>query len=503
MLVGSLVAATLVVAVPAAAVVEPAKKAPPPTDDGFPLEDYLRNVLQGKLFVGGAPASIVGARTKDKATIVAGKAHFQPQLALRRAGRDDGKGHFLVLKSRSYGSALAYVIKLNRGLVRFFQIAFPKAIGGTKFPPAYASLRYGFEVAPDATAPTFAKIGVASAPHPDKALARKGVSLVTLKKGYTPGNYLVRVTTEADCCFTATGGPHPLKRLYDAYETANDVAGWVKLAMGPGEVVLEELVDAAIGKLIDAAADGNVAAQQALTTRALKEQYVVKRVENIVKAAFTKTESVVKLTVPTKVPDVRSMTQRDALATTTAYFLRTKWVYEPTRTAELVGRVKSQSTKPGQKVRVGTRLTLRLYTPAPLPPPTTTTPPPAATVPFAAPKVVDRIQSLGFLYEPFNVVACDPRVAGACDPRNANSQLRQAARAFCQRRGTTAAPSGANAGMRIGGQAAPYRGESPASPGTTRTTTPPERWVIVAGQFAGLVGYTAAANVFASINCVR
>lgn len=299
------------------------------------------------------------------------------------------------------------------------------------------------------------------------------------------------------------GGPHPLKRLYDSYETANGIAGWVKLAMGPGEVVLEELVDAAIGKLIDAAADGNVAAQRALTTRALKEQYVVKRVENVVKAAFTKTESVVKLTVPTKVPDVRNMTQKDALATMAAYFLRTLWVYEPTRTPELVGRVKSQSTKSGQKVRVGTRLTLRLYTPAPLPPTTTTTPPPSTTVPFAAPKVVDRIKSLGFQYEPFNVVACDTRVAGACDPRNANSQLRQAARAFCQRRGTIAAPSGANAGMRIGGQAAPYRGESPTSPGTTRSTTPLERWVIVAGQFAGLVGYTTTANVFATINCVR
>jgi hypothetical protein len=27
--------------------------------------------------------------------------------------------------------------------------------------------------------------------------------------------------------------------------------------------------------------------------------------------------------------------------------------------------------------------------------------------------------------------------------------------------------------------------------------------VIVSGQFAGLVGYTATANVFATINCVR
>lgn len=170
MLVGSLVAATLVVAVPAAAVAEPAGAPAPPTDDGFPLEDYLRNVLKGKLFVGGAPASVVGARTKDKATIVGGKAHFQPQLALRRSGRDDGKGRFLVLKSRSYsyGSALAYVIKLNRGLVRFFQIAFPKAIGGTKFPPAYASLKYSFEVAPDSAAPAFTAVGVASAPTPTR-----------------------------------------------------------------------------------------------------------------------------------------------------------------------------------------------------------------------------------------------------------------------------------------------------------------------------------------------
>lgn len=506
-LAGSLVAAALLVAVPAAAVAEPAKAPAPPTDDGFPLEDYFRDVFKGKLFVGGAPAAVVGAKTKDKATIVGGKAHFQPQLALRRVGRDDGKGRFLVLKSRSYGSALAYMIKLNRGLVRFFQVAFPKAIGGTKFPPAYASLKYTFEVAPDSPAPKFAAVGVASAPHPDKALARKGVSLVTLKKGFTPGNHIVRVTTEADCCFNANGSPHDVKRLYDAYETANSVAGWVKLAVGPVEVVLEQAVDVAIGKLIDAAANGNVAAQQALTTRALKEQYYYEKVKRAATAALTKSEVVVKLTVPTKVPDLRFRTQADAEATLKAHFLRWTWRYEETRTPEFIGKVKSQSIKPNQKRPVGTHIFVRVYTPTALPPPPTTTvptpPPPGTSVPFGAPKVVERIKALGFQYEPFNVVACDTRVAGACDPRNARSQLREAARWFCTRRGTTATPSGSNIGMRIGGQAAPYRGESPTNPGTTRLTTPGERWVIASGPGAGLVGYTYAANVFASINCLR
>ena len=208
-LAGSLVAAALLVAVPAAALLEPAKTPAPPTDDGFALEDYVRDVFKGKLFVGGKPAVVVGAKTKDKATIVGGKAHFQPQVALRRVGRDDGSGRFLVLKSRSWGSALAYVIKLNRGIVRFFQLAFPKAIGGTTFPTAYASLTYTFEVAADSETPKFAAVGAASAPHPDRALARTGVRLVTLKQGFTPGNYIVRITTEADCCFDAKGHPHP------------------------------------------------------------------------------------------------------------------------------------------------------------------------------------------------------------------------------------------------------------------------------------------------------
>jgi len=507
-LAGSMVAAAFLVAVPAAAVAEPAKAPAPPTDDGFPLEDYLRGVLQGKLFVGGAPQAILGGKTKDKTTIVDGKAHFQPQLALRRVGRDDGKGRFLVLKSRSYGSALAYVLKLNQGLVRFFQIAFPQAIGGTKFPPMYASLSYTFEVAPDSPSPAFQEVGVASAPHPNKALARKGVSLVTFKKGLTPGTYIVRVTTEADCCFDAKGHPHPLKRLYDAYETATGAIEWAKLALAPGEVVLEAAVEAAIEKLVDAASDGNKLAQKALTTRALKEKFFVDTLDKAVKSALTKSELVVKFTVPTKVPDLRFLTQAEAEARLKAHFLRWTWRYEPTRTPEFVGKVKSQSIKPNQKLPVGTRIFVRLYTvtdlsPTPKPTPKPTPPPPGTSVPFGAPKVVERIKSLGFQYEPFNVVACDTRVAGACDPGNARSQLREAARWFCTRPGTSAPPSGANIGQRIGGQAAPYRGESPTNPGTTRLTTVGERWVVASGPGAGLVGYTYVANVFASINCLR
>lgn len=497
MLAGSLVAATLVVAVPAAAV-EPAKT-PPPTDDGFPLEDYFRDVFRGKLFVGGAPAAVVGAKTKDRPTYVAGKAHFQPQLALRRVGRDDGKGRFLVLKSRSYGSALAYVVKLNRGLVRFFQIAFPKAIGGTRFPTAFASLTYTFEVAPDSNAPRYAAVGVASVPHPDRELARKRVSLVTLKKGFTPGNYLVRIATEADCCFTERGAPHPLKRLYDAYESANEVVGWIKLALGPSEVVLEAAVDAAIEKLVNAAADGNAVAQRALSTRALKEQYVYETAKRTAVAALTRSETIVKLTVPTTVPDLRGRTQADAKALLESHLLRFTWLTEATRRPELVGKVKSQSVAPGQKRPVGTRVRVRYYVSAAAPPPP---PPTANVVPFASPKIVERIKSLGFPFEPFNVVACDPRTAGSCDPRNASSHLRQAARAFCLRRGTSAAPSGANFNLRLGGREAPYLGESPTNPGTTRVTAPGERWVVVAGQFSGLVGYTSTATVFASVNCV-
>lgn len=500
---GSLVAAALLVAVPAAAFVEPAKAPAPPTDDGFPLEDYFRDVFRGKLFVGGAPAAVVGAKTKDKTTIVGGKAHFQPQLALRRVGRDDGKGRFLVLKSRSYGSALAYVIKLNKGVIRFLQIAFPKAIGGTKFPPMYASLSYTFEVAPDSPSPAFEKVGVASAPHPDKTLARKGVSLVTFKKGLTPGTYIVRVTVEADCCFNEMGKPHPLKRLYDAYETATGAIEWAKLAAAPVEAVLEEAVAKGLEVLIDAAANGDPKAIATLGKQATREQVVANAIEVAVKSALTKTELVVKFTVPTKVPDVRGLTQKDAKARMDAHFLRIKWLYEPTRTPEFVGTVKSQGIKPNQKRPVGTTVTLRVYTATAVPPPTTTTPPPGTSVPFGAPKVVDRIKALGFQYEPFNVVACDTRVAGACDPRNARSQLREAARWFCTRPGTSAPPSGANIGQRIGGQAAPYRGESPTNPGTTRLTTPGERWVVASGPGAGLVGYTAVANVFASINCVR
>lgn len=163
-------ALTVLAAFPAAeAAKKPPKKAGA-TDHGFPLDQYFRGVLRGKLFIGGDPPAIIGAKTKDTVFVVDGKAHYQPQLALRRAGRDDGKGRFLVLRARSWGSALAYVIKLDPGIVKFFRVAFPAAIGGTKFPPLHATVTYGFEVAPASDSPSYAKASVASEPHPDPAL---------------------------------------------------------------------------------------------------------------------------------------------------------------------------------------------------------------------------------------------------------------------------------------------------------------------------------------------
>lgn len=477
--------------VPAAA----AERSPGPSDKGFPLEEYLAGVLEGRLYVAGAPPAVVGAKTKDRATIAGGKAHYQPQVALRRAGRDDGRGKFVVLKARSWGSAIAYVLKLDPGIVRFFRIAFPKGIAGSKFPTLYAGITYEFAVAADSPSPEYQPVDVASAPHPDRALARKGVALVTFKRGFTPGTYVLKVTSEVGL------RPHPLRTLYEAYGAFTGAKEWLTIAVAPGEVALEKLVDKAIELLVDKAAAGDPKAIATLGKQATREAIVKKKLEQAVTKALTKTEAFYKLTIPTTVPDVRQLTQKEAQARLAAYFLRWRELYEPTTTPELYGRVKSQSIAPGQKRKVGTRVTYRLYVPAPPKPPGTTTPAPGTVVAISSPRVVDKIKALGYTWEYFNVVACDPRKAGSCDPRNAGSDIRLAAREFCRLNGTTAPPSQTNAGMRVGGQTAPYRGEA-ANPGTTRTTAKDERWVVVQGQFEGFVGLAAGATVFSSVNCL-
>jgi hypothetical protein len=355
-LAAALVAGSLLVGVSVAGAAGAATSAPAPRDHGFPLDQYLRGVLSGKLFVGGDPPKIVGGKTKDAVFLVDGKAHFQPQIALRPAGRDDGQGRFLVLRARSWGSAIAYAVDLDPGIVRFFRIAFPKAILGRPFPPLYAGITYTFEVAPDAPAPRWQPVGVASVPHPDKALAKAGVKLVTLKKGVTPGNYLIRVGAEVEL------RAHPLKSAYEAYETVTGAVEWVTIALSPAEVALEKLVDSAIEKLIEQAVAGNPAAIASLQTRALKEKFVKKALEDGVKTALTKTSVVSKLTVPTVVPSLAGLTQAQAQEKLQERFLRFTWRTEPTTNAGLVGRVKSQSVKAGTKVSVGTKVAVRVYT---------------------------------------------------------------------------------------------------------------------------------------------
>jgi len=366
MLVGSLVAATLVVAVPAAAFTEPAKKAPPPADHGFPLEDYLRGLLKGKVFVGGAPPAFVGAKTKDAVFVVGGKAHYQPQVALRRAGRDDGKGRFLILRARSWGSAMAYVVKLDPGIVKLLRIAFPKAILGTKFPPLYAGITYSFAVSPESANPVYKPVQVASQPHPDPALRKKNVTLVTLKQGLPPGGYAIRLTAEVDL------RPHPLKRLYEAYETVTGVTEWATIALAPGEVALEKLVDKGIEVLVDAAAEGDPRAIATLGRQATREKVAKKALENAVKSALTRTETVYRFEVPTIVPKLAGLTRARAEAALRQRLLRWTYRYELTSTAALVGTIKSQSIAAGQKRKVGTTVVLRAYVqgaaPAPSPP---------------------------------------------------------------------------------------------------------------------------------------
>lgn len=346
---GLLAVAALILLVPAAAA-----KAPP-RDHGFPLDEYLRGLVAGKVFVGGSPPKILGAKTKDAVSVRDGRAHFQPQLALRRAGRDDGQGRFLVLKARSWGSAAAYVIQLDPGIVKLFRIAFPKAIGGKPFPPLYAGITYTFEVAPDSPNPAFTTVGVAGAPHPDPKLRKAGVTLVTFKKGLTPGNYIVRVTAAVGL------KPHPLRSLYEAYENVTGVAEWVSIALAPGEVALEKLVDTAIEKLVEAAAQGDPKAAAALSTQALREKVAKKALENAVRTALTETEVVAKIAVPTVVPDLSNLRRADALAKLQERFLRYTWLAEPTRSSKLIGHVKSQSLKPGTKVKVGTGVRVRVY----------------------------------------------------------------------------------------------------------------------------------------------
>lgn len=351
-------AAVLLLIVPAAATKTPS----PAADHGFPVDQYLRGVLAGKVFVAGAPPRILGAKTKDAIFVVGGQARYQAQLALRRAGRDDGTGRFLVLRARSWGSALAHVIQLDPGIVRFFRLAFPRAIGGTRFPPLYAGITYTFEIAPDGPSPRYEHVEVASTPHPDAALRRQGVTLVTLKSGLAPGSYLVRLTAEVGL------RPHPLASLYDAYEEVTGAAEWVKVALAPGEVALEKLVDTAIETLVERAAAGEPTALATLRTRALREQVAVKVLNEAVKSALTKTSLVARVAVPTVVPELRGLTRTLAEQRIGERSLRAAF-RGPSSTPGSPVRVASQSVAAGTKVKTGTTVVVRLAPLGAQPPP--------------------------------------------------------------------------------------------------------------------------------------
>jgi hypothetical protein len=127
-------------------------------------------------------------------------------------------------------------------------------------------------------------------------------------------------------------------------------------------------------------------------------------------------------------------------------------------------------------------------------------------VSFTIPQIVERFRSLGAPYEPFYIAAsCDPATDPACQKSDPGSVIRENARAFCTRAGTTAPPSGENAGDRIGGAPTPYAGEAP-DPGDiapAASVAPEPHWIILAGQFAGLVGgRTAGIQLYTRINCL-
>ncbi len=338
-------------------------KSSPPKDHGFPVDKYILALINGKLFVGGAPPKILGAKTKDAIYVVDGRAHYQAQLGLRRAGRDNGHGKFLVLNAKTYTSALAYVLGLDPAVAKYVHLFFPQALFTRPFPPLYASITYGFEVAPDSPAPRFEEVPVASERHPDPALGKLGAALVTLKDGLTPGTYLVRVTAKVGLA------PHPLKKLYDAYDEASGYAEWLKIALSPAEVALEKVVEKAVDKLIDRAANGDQDALKILQGPAFREKIATKKLKNVVKSALTETSVTAKIQMPTVVPDLTRLNRPRALLKLQERFLRYTWVNDGTASCgRPPGYVKSQDHKAGMKVKVGTRIRVRICTkPAPVP----------------------------------------------------------------------------------------------------------------------------------------
>lgn len=277
----------------------------------FPVDEYLTDVVAGRLFLGGDPPTIVGLKTVKEFSL-RGRPVYVIQVAFRRARRDVGNGTFVILRARTYADAVFHLFDVAPRTRKLFRVLFPASLPMTaRFPPLRAQIDYS--------------LGLAGtrfdyAPHPRQS----GVVLASARRGIRPGAHQLVLRAEVGLA------PHPLVALYK-------VVDWIQFALDPIEVV-------------------------AVTPTKI----VVESLKAAIAARFTTSRATYTLDVPALVPALVGTKPSQATTALSDRGLVIALEKVPTTDKRKLnpngaGRVFAQSPPRGTPIKVGGTVTVKAY----------------------------------------------------------------------------------------------------------------------------------------------